>query len=132
MWPLCMPSALLQKQDTAPYMSWSSSAKDEPNSLISPVQNGWISRYYIVKGKIVIIVGFSQFSLHTLPPHISVSVRESWKNSAICLLYRKLTDLNDSDVETDLQGLVSNILDEVGSQNGYNGRYGKITCLHFG
>lgn len=40
------------------------------------------------------------------------------------MLYRKPTNLTDSDGETDLQGLVSNILDEAVSQNGYNERYG--------
>eukprot|EP00066_Takifugu_rubripes_P013264 XP_011602530.1 PREDICTED: uncharacterized protein LOC105416487 [Takifugu rubripes] len=38
------------------------------------------------------------------------------------LMSRKSTDLTDSDGETDLQGLVSNILDEAGSHNSHNGR----------
>lgn len=40
------------------------------------------------------------------------------------MLYRKPSNFTDSDGETDLQGLVSNILDEAVSQNGYDERYG--------
>lgn len=40
------------------------------------------------------------------------------------MLYRKPPHLSDCDGETDLQGLVSNILDEAVLQDGYNGRYG--------
>lgn len=39
------------------------------------------------------------------------------------MLYRKPTNVTDSDGETDLQGLVSNILDDAVSQNGYDERY---------
>lgn len=54
--------------------------------------------------------------------HKSINVTEV-ERRGIFLLYRKPTNLTDSDGEADLQGLVSNILDEAVSQNGYNGRY---------
>lgn len=54
--------------------------------------------------------------------HSSVNITEVEKMS-IFLFYRKPTTLTDSDGEAELQGLVSNILDEAVSQNGYNGRY---------
>lgn len=47
-WPSCISGASVQKQDTASYMPWSTSAEDEPYSLISGVQNGWISRYFVL------------------------------------------------------------------------------------
>ena len=134
-----MPGASVQKQDTASFMSWSTGAEDGSYCLMNGVQNGWISRCFILimlKTRLLLFHFFSssfftKFYLISLFPqlHKLGNAKEVEKEKvAICFLYRKPTTLIDSDGEADLQGLVSNILDEAVSQNGCNRRYGINVC----